>query len=404
MFLKLFLVGLVALSASSSFAFATFNTSASTGYYRDDQQNPHLPLIYSFSYNGVTSKRVETSVDFFMSNDFYQNQWSVTPSQAMVVVPLSEGLSDAPYKSSRVQLGRQLFLDGFDISILDGLQLPIYWSRHGGFWLYGGNAHVLDLLDSTAAPLAGGSIFQEVEGFQLRGGYGARQNQLTERYSYGSVMRNFENIWLSPTLLSKLEYDLNNNSWSQSLNQLQLNPRSDVSLSLSHSNLKPRKLTTDQNQFVYYILSQSAQETEQLSLQFQATQEISMQAFGRIMRFNTDLQMETANQQEISLTWILSRYNNITPVVGHIQGYGGELLDTGVRLKSNISELTTLTNELSAAYLSKINNIVGWAYQIRSGLSYNLGARWVSTAWLELERNHLFLIDARVVANVTYFN
>lgn len=382
------MLNLLLLFCSVASAVSSLSGSASFGYYRDDQQNAHVPLVYSFSYSAIHTHGVETSLDFFLNNDFTVNQWQVNASQALVLIPLSQKTK------SRVQLGRQLFLEGFDLSLLDGLQAPLYWSSTGGLWLYGGNARVLDLHDSTSSTISGFSIFQEVLDFNTRLGY-----NLSGKYAYGNLSKAFDSIPTSPSFLTKHEWDQNTNSWTQSFNEIQFSI-----FALSHSLRNPRKLTSNANTFVYYVLAQSAQETSQASARFDLTNNVSVQAFTRWLRYKSGAQMEMAYQQELMLSIQLNEKNILSPVFGHILGYGGELWDTGFLLQSQITEKTSLRNEVSAAYLNKVNNILGWAYQVRSGVNYELADRWLSSVWVEAERNHLFIFDARILANVTYFN
>src|ERR1039457_3374202 len=141
-------------------AVVSVSTSGTMGYYRDSNQQGHLPLYYNISYSGTHTNGAESSLDLILNNDFTQNNWSVIPSQVMIVYPLSDGFS--PWRRSRVQIGRQFFTEGFDISLLDGIQLPVYWSQSGGLWFYGGNTHVMDLQDFGSTPLVGGSVFEEI--------------------------------------------------------------------------------------------------------------------------------------------------------------------------------------------------------------------------------------------------
>ncbi|MBK9294993.1 MAG: hypothetical protein IPM57_11240 [Oligoflexia bacterium] len=383
---------LISLLCSQSLAISSINSTASFGYFRDEQQNAHVPLIYSFNYVGLDANGNQAYLDFFVNNDFMQSQWQVNASQASLVFPLSKKTK------SRVQLGRQLFLEGFDLYLLDGIQLPLYWSATGGVWFYGGNLKVLDLLDSTSSTLAGLSVFEQLYNFNLRAGYTNKQ------FGFGSISKVFDDIVFSPFILTKQEYDQNSNSWSQSLNELGLSLTNDFYLTLTHSLRNPRTLSSNANNFVYYVLSQSAQEMYQAGIQYNIFTNLDLQLLSRTLRYKTGTQMESAYQQEFSLSWAINTKNILSPVLGHILGYGGELWDTGVLLKSELSEKTSLKNELSAAYLNKVNNITGWAYQVRSGINYELAYRWLSSVWVEVERNHLFIFDARILASVTYFN
>lgn len=380
----------------------SISTSATMGYYRDSANQGHVPLYYNLGYSGEHGDGVESSFDLILNNDFSDNNWSVIPSQALLVYPLSKGFSAT--RRSRIQIGRQFFAEGFDLCLLDGAQLPIYWSKGGGLWFYGGNSHVMDLLDPGSSPLAGGTVFQEILGTEVKLGYSGRGNSLSERVYSGSLFRQWDDFFLSPQLIVKGELSDSTGQVSQSLEELLLSPADNFSVSFGYSLRQPRPIHPNQSLFLYRVIALSAQQTGELSANWQMTKDLSLQALGRLLQYNSGYQTENGSQFEGSISWLMTPHQSVSPFFDHIRSYGGELWDSGLLYKFKASDTTDYRLETAAAYFNKVNNIIGWAYDLRTGLNFQLASRLSAMTWIELESNPLYEFDGRVIANVTFFD
>lgn len=385
-------------------AYVSLSTSGTVGYYRDINQKAHLPIYYSLSSTSIHSNGAETSLDLILNNDISQSSWAVVPSQVLLMYPLGVGQNTNAQKRSRLLVGRQLFIENFDIQLLDGVQLPYYWSGSGGVWIYGGQSHTMDLLDSAAMPIAGISIFETLVDSRVKVGFSGRRNDLNEKILNGSVLHNFDGIWLQPQLLYKLEWDPARSLLSQQMVDLLLNLSDDISLGLSHSVREPRRINPDQNIFLYRIFALSPEYIEEMTLNWQIDKEVGFQTLGRLMTYKAGTNDEQGHQVIASVSWLIRSNQNLTPSVGKLHSYGGDMYDAGVLYKIRMNDKVEGQLEVASAYYEKINRILGWAHTSRAGLKFALAPRLSALTWLEIERNPLFDFDGRVKVNVTYFN
>lgn len=380
---------------------ATFSTTGSLGVYRDDNEQSHYPMYYSFSYSGFHSNGIESRVDMIMNNDFSINEWHVMPSQAQVIVPLTQGYVSAPYRQTRIEAGRSLFAEGFDLALLDGAKVPFYWSEKGGGTLYGGWARTLDLYEDASSPISGLSLFQDVYGYFLKAGLSAHREGFDQKYIDSLVFKQWD-VWLSPAAMYKLETDVVT-GFNQSLTELTLTPMDSFSVTLQHSLRNPRRVAENEDVFLYKILATSPVEVVQGAFNLEITEALDWQVILSNMRYKSGALYSNGDEQETNLQWRINSRQSLSPVFRHLKSYGGELWDSGLNYQVMMTDRTRLKLDLAAAYFNKINGIHAWAYQARNGIEFLLGPNFSTMTWVEVERNHLYAFDARVYANVTYF-
>lgn len=388
---------------SQARAVVSLSTSATAGYYRDSRQDAHIPLFTQLSYTGLHAGGIESHLDLSLNNDFYENVWKAYPTQASIVFPISGGFREAPYRKSRVQLGRQLLAESFDLVLFDGAQAPIYWSSSGGIWPYAGTAHVLDSSEPVGFTLMGVSAFQDVLGFRFRGGYSSGGKNFDSQTAYGSLFAVGETLPLTPQFLIKGEWDVAETEFHQGLADLDLTLAEGLSVSARHSHRKPRRIHIEDNYFLFRALAFSPVEMQQAGAALDFSDSVRLELLYNHLRFRAGQTQELGDQQAATLTWQLSPRTSLIPTFHHTDGYGGELWDGGMRLRTALSDFSTLQSEVSAANFDRINRISGWAYQTRNGMEWELGPRLTTGAWVEFERNHLYDFDARIFGNVAFY-
>src|SRR3989338_3807445 len=128
-FLAVFLLLLV---PPSGLAMTSSQTTLSSGFYRDATQQSHMPIYLYWNGTHTSDKGIETFIDLGVNNTVVLDAWEFYVYGATVSVPLASGFEEAPYRKSQLQLGRQLYLEGFEVGLLDGAQLPFYFSSSGG--------------------------------------------------------------------------------------------------------------------------------------------------------------------------------------------------------------------------------------------------------------------------------
>ncbi|MGE3975465.1 MAG: hypothetical protein AB7F59_13150 [Bdellovibrionales bacterium] len=381
---------------TNTHAFVSFETKTSFGYYKDVQQRQKFPLYLSWSYQGLHSQGIETSLQMIMNNNLLENKWKVTPAYGSVVVPLSK-----KYRS-RVEAGRLFWFEGFELSLLDGIQMPIYWSQTGGIFIYGGSTQATDLDENLTGQVWGMSVFEMWLDIHFRVGWMGQDPNLKRQSVFGSIYREF-NLPLSPSLLLKQEVLPTSWTYPQSISELNLFPTDNTSFSASYSYRQPRAYTEAEQNFLYRLFSISPQQTQSYSASWKANEKVRLQLQTLWMRYNSGQRDERAEQQDLSLDWQLTQAHKITPHIGYIKSYGGHVWNQGIRYLFDATEKTSLLTDISSAYIEKISGVKTWAGHIRSGLNYYLFSHTSASTWIELERNHIYEFDGRIMTYVTQY-
>ncbi|MCC6276654.1 MAG: hypothetical protein IT289_01920 [Oligoflexia bacterium] len=394
---------LVCLLPAQSHGLVTINHTASVGFYRDELQKAHIPIFYTFGYEGVHSTNLETSLSLIMSRDLAEPNWRVFPAHAYVIVPLNQGFENAWFRRSRLQLGRQVLAQGFDFAVLDGAQSRIYWSAKGSALVFAGQTKNMDLFETSSSPIIGAQLQQEVFGYLLSGGYSQRETLLDTKIIEGSILKALNVFWSAPQILVKSQWNTSQSQPSQVLEELTFNPFDDLTLSFSHSYRTPRPADNEWRTFLFRIFSQSPMETQQATVQLRYFEPLEIDGFVRQLRFRGGQESEIGVQQEVSASLPVFDKLVFTGYVGHMRGFGGFAHDYGLQSKYDLSDWTRLQIEAASVQYDKVNGMSSWAYNVRSGLNFQLTPNLTAFGWLEVERNHRFEFDGKVMAHLSYF-
>lgn len=378
-------------------ALTTFQSSTSAGYFRDLGQNAHYPVYLSGSMRGLYSSGYQTGVDFVLNNDFAVNTWVFYPTKASVTY--------GSLQNSYLLAGRDMFAEGFDMALLDGVQSDLKFGASSGIFTYVGWLKPSDFADPNAiVPLVGATGHTNWLGVDWRLGASGRNEAYKTGLATGSGYSIFENLPLAPALLYKVEGSLNDGNMTQSLTDLSLSLTSAIALDLNHSYRSPRP--TDyrvRDSLLYRIFSASASETAGGGVSFVPHRDYVFQINGRQVQFNSGFRNETAQEQELGADVPFTARTRLAPTFTHIASYGGELWAGGIRFTWLISEDRLFRVEGDAGQLTKVTGTSGWIGHGR--VSYELPLvqnvkGWFST---ELERNQYFSFDFRAMTYVTTY-
>jgi len=356
--------------------------------------------------HGIYGENLETDIDFILNNDFTLNQWKFFPTQAKIEFGLSDRLAYFPDRQSKIVLGRQLYAEGFDLFLLDGIRTPVYWSKNGGVSLQLGSIKSMDM-DSdlnTNVLYSGLSLWENILGYQIRSGISARENGLASQFGFFSVSKSFNDFIFSPQILNRQEFNLNSSSFNQSATDLTLNLNEKWTLYLNHAYLNPRPIERRQmNNFVYRLLSVSPQESLTADLHFQKDKRLALLFSAQSFSYLANLKKEYGDKQEISTQIQFDEMYSVDFVVTNLLSYGGVLQDIGTRLIYSMDEKRQLSFDVDAGYLRKINGISGYVSHVRSSYQTTLGSRVTGLFGVEAERNQYFEFDLRAMAYVTSY-
>jgi len=372
------------------------------GFYRSYTQYNRYPIYHSWSLHGIYGESVETNIDFILNNDFSLNQWKFFPTQAKIDYALSSRYSGAPERQSKIILGRQLYSEGFDLFMLDGIRMPIFWSEKGGVSAQGGMARSLDMdSDTNAGALFGGfSLWEELLGFQVRGGLTAREDSFAYRHGYAAVSR----VFSSGSLLTKQEWDLNSYAFNQSASEFTFDLSDRFSLRFMHAFLNPRPTERRQiSNFVYRVLALSPTESVGADFLFQISEGAGFGLSSQSFSYQAGLKKEFGDHQELTTNLLLADTHAISLVLTHLASYGGTLEDFGMGYSYAFSERKQIQLEMDFGYLRKTNGISGVVSHARSAYQTAFGERMKMLFGIEVERNQYFEFDARAMAYVTSY-
>lgn len=390
--------------SSSAEALTTLQTSTSVGFYRDYRQSAHYPVYHTWSMHGFYDSGVETSFDFLLNNDFAVNQWTFFPTHAEISAPIGRRWS--PERQSRVRLGRQLFTEGFDLSLLDGVQAPIYWSTTGGVMPFAGalKSPDMDQPNESNAPIVGFAVWERVFDFQIRAGYTAREQDLANRYVHAGLVRQWDSWLWSPQILLKEEWHADDLTFNQSSSELSLALSPSLDFRVGYANLQPRPLSPNQaSNFVYRYFAISPTELVNGDFTWQVGTASKISLGAQRAFYNSGFQNEVADRQDLGASFEIAQGQWLAPSFTHMTTYGGQIHDLGLRYTIDLSTNSGCNLEYDFAYVDKVNGIHGWVQHARTSYETRIASRAKAMFSLEAERNHYFEFDVRTMAYVTNY-
>ena len=385
-------------------AATSVKSTLSSGYYRDIEQKSHIPAYFYWDVQHSTPQGIETQIHIGVNNAIVEDSWKFFLYHATLTIPLKEGFEEAPFRKSQLLLGRQLFFEGFELSLLDGVQSSLYWTPSGGATFSAGALNtVLRRRFNFDSQIYGGTLHQHFWGALWKAGYfyHVKDNIDNGHLTQFSFLKTWDFLPFEPMIFLKGQMDLPKFSLDQRLAELQLVPLEAFILNTGYSQLKPNAFAPEDGNFIYQLLSTTAQKTLRASLTWAPTRLFQAESQYRYLWFNSNGGHEVAHHGEASLSLALERINLKTSA-GYLASYGGTVTHGGFGANNPLITNVTFRSDMDIAWIDKINHISGWAYHGRMGLDYRLTKRFLITALAEIERNHLFEIGTRAILYVSH--
>lgn len=380
--------------------------STSIGYFKDYYKSNHFPLYHSWTITGLYEKGIETDFEFYVNNDFAENTWLVIPTQLQVSLPLSHEEISQSTPISKVKFGRQLYSEGFDFALIDGILIPYHVSENFGFLPVAGYLRSTDFEQpgDNSSPLVGLILWHQFHQVNFRGGMTSRETDLSQRYIHGALQYQFEDLWWQPAIYHKEEFKADGFTFNQSYSELLLHLSSKLDGRIAYSNLDPRPTNKiDRQNFIYRIFTITPTETVMTDLTWTYSENLITSISAEKGFYNSGYQEEKTDRQDLAVDLSLGHGKWITPCITHLKSYGGELTDFCLRYSSEISAESRYMTEINSAYVKKINQIEGWVEHFRGSYETNIFKRTKLLLALEAERNQYFIFDVRSMAYVTNY-
>ena len=395
---------LVCALAPDAWAIYSFQTTLSSGYYRDLEQKPHLPVFFYWNFDHTAQNSTETYADLGVNNNLVPGIWKFSLYQAYVTVPLGGNSELSVYRRPQATVGRQMLTEGFDLALMDGAQIPYSWSESGGVFLYGGALRNLEDRNlENGTRVYGASLRGKAARTKYRMGYERKESNTDSlNLAHATAMREWTEIPGQPTALAKGQWNLSTGRFDQALGELQVTPAENLQAALDYSSRRPTPFDAANGLFIYRLFALSTEEQLSANLTWRLSPEVTAQGGVDHVRYQSPAGRETSYQETLGLSFDRDR-NRWSPNLVHLKSYGGELIQMGIRLLRTVTSFTQMRIEADVAYIDKINGISGWAYHTRGGMSFHLGSRFLAMALVEIERNQIFKIDARGVIYVSHF-
>lgn len=393
-------------SASTGLAYTNIQTSTSLGYFRDYYKSNHFPVYHSWSVKGFYEKGLETDIEFYLNNDFSENTWTVMPTQVQLSVPISFNNSLQSNSLSHLKIGRQLYSEGFDLALIDGVILPYYLTDTAGISLSAGYLRSTDFEQPSDyhSQILGIAAWNIINDIQLRGGYTTRDNDPNRRYLHGALQYQFQQLWWQPTFYFKEELNADALTFNQNYSELVLQFSQTLDARFAYTNLDPRPTNKISKQnFIYSLFAISPTETAMTDLTWSYSEKLIITASIEKGFYNSGYHDETSERQDLSLDIATGNNQWLTPCFAHLKSYGGEITDLCLRYTSEVNSQSRYVAELDSAYVKKINQIEGWVEHLRGSYETSF---WNSAKVLfavEAERNQYFIFDIRTMAYVTNY-
>lgn len=389
-----------------SIALTQIQNSTSIGYFRDYNKANHFPLYHSWTITGLYEKGLETDFEFYFNNDFAENSWLVIPTQLQVSLPLAHEDISQSKPISKVKLGRQLYSEGFDFALIDGVLIPYHITENFGVLPVAGYLRSTDFEQpgDNASPLVGLIFWNQFQQINFRGGLTARDSDLSQKYLHAAIQYQFENTWLHPAIYHKDEFKADGFTFNQSYSELLLHLTPQLDSRIAYSNLDPRPTNRiDKQNFIYRIFALTPTETVMTDATWTYSENLITSLSIEKGFYNSGYQDEKSDRHDLAMDVSLGHGRWLTPCVTHLKSYGGELTDFCLRYSAALSTEAKYMTEINTAYVKKINQIEGWVEHFRGSYETNIFKRTKLLLALEAERNQYFIFDVRSMAYVTNY-
>ncbi len=401
------LVFLLLLVSPVGFSFTSSQTTLSSGFYRDSTQQSHMPVYLYWNAAHTSENGIETFIDFGVNNTVVLDAWKFYVYEATLSFPLASGFEDAPYRKSQIQLGRQLYLEGFEIGLLDGVQLPFYWSSSGGGRLLGGGLHTLESRKvDFSSQIYGLTLHETLLGIEAKGGYiFNKKGGESFHLPLASLKKTWEGAPLTPTFFVKGQWEVGNlshPSFDQGAGELLLQPFSTVLWTNGILYQERNRMLNSDGEFLYGLFATSPQKTFYTSLAWSPFKTFTIETAFKGMRYDSQTKRQSAEQESIFLSWVYEDFSVGFPL-SHLHSYGGQVLRGGAEFKKFLNRWTKLRLEADVADIRKLNGISAFAYHGRGGIDFRFSPKILVSALSEVERNHLFEMDARAIVYVSHY-
>lgn len=379
------------------------------GFYQNFNGDNRFPVYFYWNFSEILKSGIEVTFDVGANNNLVDNTWSLYAYQFYLTVPVSSGFEEAPYRRSRIQLGRQWLTEGFEFSLLDGAYAPLYWSPHGGVSLFGGANYVLQtkVIDFNSQ-IYGGSVHQEF--LKLKWKAGALYKKPSsdagvnpQTFAFASVNQSFENVWLKPAFILKGQMNLSESSFDQALAEIELSPLNRWTLGGNYTR-RQRHASDPLNTYsIYRLFALSVIQSAGGHLSWTPHDDIHIHGSFKQASYTSSGGEDTGQELDFSADWVHSRFI-LTPAFTYISSYGGSFLgpSLGFRIEFFNGKLGARANA-GAAKIKKINGMESWAYDGRLGVDYKLSSKMMAMVFFEAERNHVYEFDARTILYFSYF-
>lgn len=397
-------MAIIAFFALPAHATLSFESTVSSGVYQDLERNTQWPVNLFWNLNHSTADEVETTLDMEASDQLYDNRWGFRLYQAYVSVPLARRFPESPFHRTRVQVGRQLLTEGFELSTMDGFQAPVYFTPKTNFWLVAGYYSAVDAPQTDFhSQIYGGSLRAEILETEAKGGYFLkRKGERFDHLAHGTLARELHSVPWRPGALVKGQWALQTAELDQALASLAFHPSDEFQFGFDGSIRQPRTLEAGESSGIYRLIATTPQRSTGTSASWRVTDQLTFDARLQFVTYGSQAGDESANQEDLSLTWE-DGSGRWTPFLSRLKSWGGEAKLIGVRYRRPLSAHAEFQGELNAADIEKINRVSGTAWHARSGIGFRMGSQFFSQLLGELERNHFYSIDAKAIAYVSYF-
>ncbi len=398
---------------TSSFALVFIKNTISSGYYRDINKDSHITTFFNLHHEYLGSSRIESLIDIDINNNFILDEWKVIPNQINITIPLTNNINNVT-NNTRVIIGRQLLTESFNITILDGFLLPYYINRSWAIISYGGGTHVTeerklsfdDSIYGTNALFRSERLTLKI-GPQVKSSNTNKDGVETDHSEYyyliSTASLNFYDLPLTPLLFSKMEFNFDNSTIAQESYELNLSWKN-ITWGTSYTSRYPDPIFKKKQSYLYNLIAIEKEKAistfasisllDDTASIFCSAEQISFES--RALKEEFGYRLTLSSDFDISLS-------TITQTILYIKSFGGEMYNFSLKFNHPFNDMTNIVIEGDISTYKKINGIEATAYHVRTGLDFNFTSQIKASILSELERNHLFDIDARLVGYARFY-
>ncbi|PIP93367.1 MAG: hypothetical protein COW00_20355 [Bdellovibrio sp. CG12_big_fil_rev_8_21_14_0_65_39_13] len=390
-----FWISLILNLFNGAHAYVSSQTTFSTGAYRDYAEKNQFLTTLDWQFSSLHIGGSEFYSDLGINNNLERGEWNLYPQQLHLTLPLFQ---------AKVKVGRQVWSEALDYSLMDGIVLAVPIHHHLKFVSYAGGLTHLEQTNEliTNEQVYGGTLKWSQEQFRLNVGQLARyQDNKSTSVGYAQALYSIPDFYQS-LLLGEMRFNQSRGRSEKWTAMIETHPFEKLASSYTYLGTRPDLSMPTKQSIWYRLTSSSTQSAHQFNQSLQITKEHGLTLSLRRILFTSRTKEERGSKAELAWDWIVLDRRLDTHLT-YLKSFGGEMVSLGLNGSQFMTTSWSINSGVEVSDFKKINGISTHAYELRTGLKKSWSRSFETQLSMEFERNHYYALDMRAMLYVSHF-